>query len=434
MGFDHLYPYQFVGAKFLAERRYAYLADDMGLGKTIQGVAACDLVGATNVLVICPAVARCNWVRECEAHQKITRPVAEVQGPKSTIPSGGVVVISYDFAKKFQERVVGRRWAVIILDEAQYLKTPSSARTRAILGPNTDGLFGLVGSASRVWALSGTPIPNNASELWSILNVFCKDRLPRGGFFGFCRRYCEGYTGDYGFVVTGLKNGNELRKIMRPFFIRRKKAGVLPELPPIRFETVTLESACDAKKILADVEVPDGLIAALDKGTLPKDLPGDVATLRRLTGLLKVLPAINLLAHEMATGLSKVVVFAYHRDVITELMNGLKAFGPVTVHGGVSRKNRQDAIDRFQTDPSCRVFVGQLTAAGTAITLTAASDVLLVECSWVPADNLQAAMRVHRIGQENSVLVRFVALAKSLDERITAVVRRKTADIASILD
>ena len=159
-----------------------------------------------------------------------------------------------------------------------------------------------------------------------------------------------------------------------------------------------------------------------------------VAKLRRLTGLAKVASVVELLQDELAGGLNKIVVFAHHREVIQKLADGLSSFGVVVLQGSTPPTQRQAAIDGFQNDNSIRVFVGQLTAAGTAITLTAASNVLFAESSWTPSDNAQAAMRVHRIGQRSGVLVRFATLSGSLDEAITETVRRKTAVLAQIFD
>lgn len=104
----------------------------------------------------------------------------------------------------------------------------------------------------------------------------------------------------------------------------------------------------------------------------------------------------------------------------------------VVLTGDNSPAERQQAVDAFQNDPAVRVFIGQIQAAGTGLTLTAASDALFVESSWTPSDNQQAAMRIHRIGQRNACLVRFAMLAGSIDENIQRAVLRKTSDIQKL--
>jgi SWI/SNF-related matrix-associated actin-dependent regulator 1 of chromatin subfamily A len=125
------------------------------------------------------------------------------------------------------------------------------------------------------------------------------------------------------------------------------------------------------------------------------------------------------------------VLFAHHREVIEGLQAGLS--GHVSITGQTPASSRGFIVDTFQNDPHARVFIGQIQAAGTGITLTAASDVLFVESSWVPAENQQAAMRIHRIGQKNACLIRFATLAGSIDEQIQKAVARKTADITALL-
>ena len=190
-------------------------------------------------------------------------------------------------------------------------------------------------------------------------------------------------------------------------------------------------------RALEDGPEGEAILAVLRDANGEKDLAKlvvHVAELRRITGLAKVQPVIEQLKDELAGGLKKIVLFAHHKDVITGLLDGLKDYNPVALFGGVSPSARQTAIDSFQNNPEIRIFIGQLAAAGTAITLTAASDVLFIESSWVPAENAQAAMRVHRIGQKDSVLIRFATLAGSLDEWITETVRRKTAVLSELFD
>jgi SNF2 family DNA or RNA helicase len=139
-------------------------------------------------------------------------------------------------------------------------------------------------------------------------------------------------------------------------------------------------------------------------------------------------------AQELEDGqYQKIVIFGIHRDVIEGLRSSLKAFDAVTLYGGTDPKTRQKNIDRFQNNPKCRVFIGNIKACGTAITLTAADQVLFVEEEWTPADNAQAAMRVHRIGQSKPVSVRITRLPDSLDQKIGGVLARKTREIAELL-
>jgi len=424
-----LYPYQVEGQAFLAERESGLLADEQGLGKTAQAIAAADSVGAKSILVICPASARINWERE------LARWLVDPQAVDTK-------VVSYDKARGSQrDGLMEKAWDVLILDEAHFLKSWKAKRTQTIYGALCDGKGGLVSRSKYIWALSGTPAPNDVTELWPMMRALFPtslvgDKPEPMSLWDFTSRYTTGYQTKYGYRVTGGRNLEELKERLVPHMLRRKTEEVLPDLPPIRYGEVTLNSG-ELPAGLREAEEGfegDVIRAALEAGKLPPSAMMATSTLRRLTGLAKVTPVIDLVTYELNSNPGKLVLFAHHREVINQLNWGLAEFNPCLLHGGLPEDQRQKAVDDFQKDPTARVFIGQLTAAGTAITLTAAASVLFVEYSWTPSDNQQAAKRCHRIGQTDSVLVRFVSLAGSLDEDITRVVRDKTETLSKVID
>jgi SWI/SNF-related matrix-associated actin-dependent regulator of chromatin subfamily A-like protein 1 len=461
--FEDLFPYQRDGVAFLAVRRVAFLFDSMGLGKTAQAIRAADAISAQRLLIICPAIARTNWVRELRKFGVLPRKVQVIISATQTIkPDADVVIVSYDLAAKpaIRRKLLARRFDVLIADEAQALKSRTARRTRAVYGPRCDGEGGLVARAERVWLLTGTPMPNHAGEIWSHLNALLPEAITVGGrqltHPEFLDRYCVIQHTQYGPRVVGNRNSTELRRALQPHTLQRRAEDVLPDLPAVRWTTVVVDpgealaelQAAEAGAQLiplrtvleaatARAELATGATADRD-GLIERTLRTEsiaLARLRRLTGIAKAKATADLLRHELASGaLDKVVVFAHHREVLRIVAAGLGRFGVVAIDGDTSPRRRQQAIDRFQSEPATRVFLGQITAASTAITLTAASHVVFAEASWVPADNLQAAKRCHRIGQVRPVLVRFISLAGSLDEAITAVLRRKTRLLAELID
>ncbi|MFQ5510123.1 MAG: DEAD/DEAH box helicase [Leptospirillia bacterium] len=424
-----LYPYQVDGQEFLAERETALLADSMGLGKSAQAIAAADRVGAKSILVICPASACINWQRE------LTRWLSEPKGVDTH-------VVSYDKARGSQRKaLMAKEWDVLILDEAHFLKSWKAKRTRTVYGALCDGEGGLISRARYIWALSGTPAPNDVTELWPMMRALFPESLATErevpmGLWDFRRRFTTGFETKYGYKVTGGRNLEELKERLAPHMLRRKTEEVLSDLPPIRYGEVVLTSE-DLPAGLREAEAGfegDVIREALAAGKLPGPSAAvATSTLRRLTGLAKVDPVIDLVTYELNEAEGKIVLFAHHREVINQLNWGLAEFEPCLLHGGLPEDQRQKAVDSFQKNPRARVFIGQLTAAGTAITLTAGASVLFVEYSWTPSDNQQAAKRCHRIGQTNSVLVRFVSLAGSLDEDIARVVRDKTETLSKVI-
>lgn len=452
-----LFPYQRQGADWLASRKLALLADEMGIGKTAQAIRACDLIGAKRVLVLCPAVARLNWLREFQRFGMSPRTITPILSSKERFDAHSQTIIcSYDLTEKHLARLKKcAKWDALILDESHYLKSLSTHRTKAVLGKD-----GLIHHANRTWALSGTPAPNHPGELWPLLYTFGVTPLKYDEYVEkFCNYYTTGFNTKQ---ITGARRSAiaELRQTISKVMLRRKKEDVLTELPPISFHDIVVE----ASPVDIDVEtsfvqyvfpndrrhelearlaeeraVVDGILSReahlTNRMAALEALASGVSTLRRYTGLQKTQKCAEMVADELESGAyEKIVIFAIHRDVIEGLRVRLSKFRPVTLYGATPPNKRDRNIEKFTKNPKCRVFIGNIQAAGTAITLTAAHQVLFVEQDWVPGNNAQAAMRCHRIGQKKPVTVRYAALANSFDEKVAATLKRKTKDLVQIFD
>ena len=142
---------------------------------------------------------------------------------------------------------------------------------------------------------------------------------------------------------------------------------------------------------------------------------------------------VDYIPEVLEGGVEKVVIFAHHRDVIMGLATRLSRFRPVTLTGETSPTDRQKAIDAFQTDPGVRLFIGNIVAAGTGITLTAASHCIFAELSWVPAELSQCEDRLHRIGTQDSVSVQHLVLEGSLDAMMVKVLLKKQRILDAVL-
>jgi SWI/SNF-related matrix-associated actin-dependent regulator 1 of chromatin subfamily A len=409
-----LFTYQVEGAKFLAEKGRALLADDMGLGKSAQAIRACDALDAKDVTVICPASVVENWRREFARFGEVER---EVQ------------IWSYDMASRGAADRFFSEADVLVLDESHYLKNHKAKRTKAIFGPKCDGKGGLVERAKHVFCLTGTPTPNNPSELWPMLRAVNGEPL---SYWRFVQRYCRTRDNGFDIQIVGGKNLAELKERIAPFVLRRKKEDVLKDLPPIRFDELPLQCDRLPESDMAQMDGWDLIVNTLAKDGVEglREIAPHVAQLRRLTGLAKVPAAIEWIKEQFEGGLKKLVVFVHHLDVMRALC--VTNIGFACIHGGTT--DRQAQVDRFQNDPECKLFIGQIQAAGTGITLTAASDVLFVEQDWTPGNNLQAAMRIHRLGQRNACLVRVATLAGSIDEQIQRALLRKFKDIETLFN
>ncbi len=399
-----LYPYQKTGAAFLAEHPHALLADEPGLGKTLQAIAAVEILGLKNILVVCPASVRLNWLQE----------VNECLGS-----SYGWTVISYNGATS--PAILARlaeKYDALILDEGHFLKTPESQRTQAIFGKS-----GLARRAKYIWALSGTPVLNRPRELFPVLKTL------HPGFAdishnAFVHKYCAAFWDGFGLNTKGASNLPELAKKLEGFMLRRTKKEVLPELPEKIYSRVPLEvTEADMREVWAEEALISNREAKISSVAEDFSQLGDMARLLRITGEAKVRAASEWIV-DLLTTTPKVVVFARHRDVIRRLEAALTAKhkGVVVYHGGMSDGQKQDAIKKFQ-QPGTSVFVGQIQAAGTGINglQTVCSHVVFAELSWVPGEVGQATDRLHRIGQSaGSVSVYMLHIPGSLESAVLA--------------
>lgn len=437
-----LYPYQKVGAEFLAARQGALLADDMGIGKTAQAIAACDAVGARTVLVLTPGIARENWRREFMRWQTIPRAVVTVYGVKGlhsvAAVCADVLVLSYAALRdeKVRKHLAGMTYDALICDEAHALKEPKSVRTRAVYGSRIDLKTGIAKQAKHVWLLSGTPVLNHPGELWTHMRALWPDSLSTTGLrrSNFLERFVA--FDDNGRAV-GARRKDTLLDLLRPHVLRRLVAEVQTELPPLRWDhvTVTPDKLPPLPPDMVDaVAVVESAMAkasgddeALALATADKM---HLATLRRWTGVAKAAAVADLIRADRESGMGSCIVFALHTDVIATICNSLGIFAR-SITGKTRPDDRQTALDDFQAR-RLPVLVLQMSIASTALTLTAAEHVIFAESSWVPADMQQAAKRAHRIGQDRPVLARVVSLAGSIDEVVSDILVRKSRMIATL--
>lgn len=369
-------------------------------------------------------------------------------------PDADVVVCSYDLTLKHAETLKKSTWDLLILDEVHFCKSVEAQRSHAVLGSK-----GLIHRASRTWALSGTPAPNHLDEIFPLLRCF---GVWRNSYDALVDRFCVTRDTPYGRVVCGNKNIPEFRQLIASIILRRKKVDVMPELPKIIFGDVTVEPG----PVDLEVDFCDWMITKREeelRATLAQQratiqgivdqlgtaAPGLAAiepmfkdgtpftTLRRYVALQKVKGIVDLVTDELNSGLDKIVIFAIHRSVIENLRVGLAKFGAVTLYGGTAPEKKQRNIDKFAKDPRCRVFIGNLVAAGTGVDglQNQCASVLLAEKYGVPGIMAQAIMRVHRNGQTRPVNVRSVRLAgDELFDRIERVLFRKTKDLVATFD
>jgi len=422
-----------------------YLAFDMGLGKTRVALETAQARNAKRIVVVCPATVRLVWQTE-GAKWWPNFPVYILKGAKDAHLLNrphGIFVLSYGLMQTKESAIIraiqhGPEFDMAVFDEAHALKNPGAIRTRTLL-------IKLFKKFKYVLPMSGTPMPNHAGELYPMLRVMWPETIK--DFTGdvmdkdtFTRIFCEtdrryignGRTVD---IVTGSKNLDELRARTKGIFIRRRRNEVLKQLPPVRVDLIPVDGGeFDTGGINFDEMSNEELMNALSNSP-----DGHIATIRRQLGLAKLDSVSAYLAQVLDEDLprdEKVVVFAHHKGVIDHLRHYLAAFNPAVIVGATPQKDREIQVGKFLNDNSCRVFIGNILAAGTGLTLFGPNakcrHVYFAETSFSPGENAQAIARIHRIGQTGPVDAGIFYVPGSFDERVQDILARKTADITQM--
>ena len=323
----------------------------------------------------------------------------------------------------------------VIVDESHFCKSPKAQRTVGV-----DKLAHLPSVRCRL-LLTGTPVENTPVELMAQLRII--DRLDDlGGWYKFTQRYC--IPGKWGGFEQGGQNLEELNGRMRALgcYVRRMKVDVAKELPPKVLTNVPIEisrasydkALKEAAKLIAGGRLER--LAAREEGREPEGWAvaatmTAITKLRKTAADLKVAGSIEW-CQDVIEGGEKLIVFAHHRPIVERLAKELQA--PV-IMGGTSDEARQAAVDRFQTDESCRAIVLNIVAGGFGITLTAASNVAFVERHLVPSKEDQAIDRAHRIGQEaSSVNAWFLEADNTIDSWVANVIARKRKTVDQVTE
>ena len=435
-----LRPYQLAGTewlRFLCENRLGgLLCDDMGLGKTLQTLALLvSLVeeGKTTgpFLVVCPTSVLPHWRDQVKRHAPGLRPVIHhgaQRRPPAGLGAGDVLVTSYGVLRRDAEELSAVPFALAVFDEIQQVKNRQTRSWQA---------------GSRIVAevrlgLTGTPVENSLSDLKAVLDLVLPGYLGTDSAFEDCYLRTEPDQEE--------ERLGELRRLISPFVLRRLKSSVLDELP----EKLEVLRACP----LSDDQVNLYREALAGRGAelareieAAGDRPLPYIHIFALLNLLKQIcghPALALgcldRADQYASGKwdlfrevlgealesgQKVVVFSQFLGMIALMERHLRGLGIGHAVLTGSTVDRGGAVDRFNRDPDCRVFLGSLKAGGTGIDLVGGSVVIHYDRWWNAAREDQATDRVHRIGQRRAVHVLKLIAEGTLEEKISALIERK---------
>ena len=425
-----LFPYQKKGVAFIESKKgRALLADEMGLGKTIQALAWLQLHPEKRpAIILCPAHLKLNWEKEAKAVLSGDPKIQILQGTKPHQLTGNIIIINYDILSRWIGTLKEIDPQVLIFDEAHYIKNNKTQRTKATKE--------LAKGIPHVIALTGTPIVNRPVEGYNIVQIINNKVFPN--WWSFVHRYCGARHNGFGWDFSGATNKEELhKKLVESVMVRRKKENVLPDLPDKLYSYVPLEleNEREYRKVEADfiqfVQETKGKEAAA-KASRAEHLV-KVEALKQLAVQGKMKQAIQWIRDFLKTNGNKLVVFAVHKTTIDTLMGEFKDIA-VKIDGSCSAAKRDSAVEEFQNNPEIKLFVGNIQAAGTGLTLTAASAVAFLELDWVVGNHMQAEDRCHRIGQKNTVNVYYLLAAGSIEEKIAEILDEKRSVLDAIID
>jgi superfamily II DNA or RNA helicase len=421
--------YQQIGVAWLQFCRSAglgaLLADDMGLGKTLQTLAT--FRPGERALVVAPTSVLHGWLEELRRFRPTLRVHAYYGSKRALDPDADVTVTTYALlrldADLLQTHPTREQpWDLVVLDEAHAIKNPDSQTAQAAFQLRAEARL----------ALTGTPVENRLSELWSLFYFLNPGLL--GGRSDFDERFARP-------IADGAPGAAaRLRARIRPFLLRRRKSEVARELPP-RTELVLRcqldrpeRELYDAlhlatrREVLAELDAGGGVLQALEallrlrqasahRGLIPGQ---DAATSSKVELLVDTLSEVIAEGH-------KALVFSQWTGLLDRVEPVLRAAGHAFVRLDGSTRDRAAVVHAFQAADGPPVMLISLKAGGTGLTLTAADHVFLLDPWWNPAVEDQAADRAHRIGQDRPVFIHRLVAEGTVEEKILELQQRKRA-------
>lgn len=398
-------PFQIEAAIHALTRNHSYLALDPGLGKTIIAALISRALHEFETVYICPPFLVLNTLEEFEKWGAFAHVFPDSMLKKSKT------------LDRLQMVLMSPKPKLLIVDEAHRFKTHNAQRTEALFKS-------FVPHFERQVYMSGTPMPNRPMELFPVLSNAAAETIGFRNRFEFGLYFCAGFKHEtYGWDFNGASNLKELiTNAKKSFMLRMKKDDVLRDLPPKTEQLVFIGDKLPANIQALEKEI---LKSHDPQSLVGENTPiGELATYRKEIGLAKLLESTEFIKSILEETNESILIFAHHRDVIAGLADSLEKFHPLIITGETPMAKRHDIVKVFQQG-SRRVFIGNIQAAGTGLTLTRASRVIFAEFSWVPADNDQASDRAHRIGQRDHVFVQYLVFKNSIDRQVMETILRK---------
>lgn len=456
-----LYKHQQEAVQYLLSHKGGMLCDEQGLGKTITAIEflyqafkepqtkSQDIAPVqkslvnSNILIICPAIMRSTWYNEINDYKA------------RTSVFNNTVVYSYEYVTKNVSKLLKTRFDAIVLDEAHYIKTSKSKRTKSCLALLQQP------TVRYKLLLTGTPVTRDIDDLYPLLDVFYR-KNPNYPFwyknvYSFRANLMKCSFNGFAYVYKGFKDDESktiLLSYMKQVMIRRTKKDTLKDLsiPPIVHNTIYVD--IDKKVAKKSLEYVDFVINNILSNESDKQLRdttitltnyqdelSSVSSIRRILGVAKVKPVMDYIKYKLEST-NKLVCFCVHKQVIESLEDVLIEDNPKlmvsVIDGNTSSKKKDEIIRIFQDDSENHnhkhIIISNILAGGVGITLTKSHSVVFAELDWTPSNIMQAEARCHRISQEHTVTSDFIIAKDSLDSNIVKIILEKTKIIKKILE
>tara|TARA_Y100000004_G_scaffold50751_1_gene56029 strand:+ start:6916 stop:8814 length:1899 start_codon:yes stop_codon:yes gene_type:complete len=433
----NLYPYQRAGVAYAADKQRCFIADEMGLGKSLQALAVTEHTNQYPALIICPPSLIEDWANKIkEALPK--RTTSTIQGRKETPPNEtDYTIIGYSNINHHKTELKNHNYKTLILDESHYCKNRTAQRTKA-----AKHIAKNIPKTGNILLLTGTPITNRPAEYAPQLEIIGQlDKL--GGLWNFYKRYCGAYKDQWGHWQThGASNLPELHNNLRKnCYIRREKEDVLPDLPPITYNTIhaTLDNKHKKQYNQALHDLQEWYKAECEKLAIKEGRNPNAArirahfaaqnnetliqltALRKITAQAKIQQALEWIQNANDQGL-KIVIAAHHRDIVQTIANET---GGLKIIGGQKPQDTETAKHEFTHNTNSMNITISITAASHGHTLNAAHNMLIIEPPWTPAQYQQTTARIHRIGQTQPVTIHNLIIPNTIDTHVHNTIQTK---------